>query len=313
MSGGGRVTLDALMDVCARASVGDLDARVTVVDAPEDDPLTVMGVALNVLLDDLAFRNAEREAALRQLRETNATLEARVAERTASLAAANRELEAFAYTVAHDLRAPLRVIHALAEITLEDHEAKLPAEARSNLDVMRTGARRMGDLIQTLLTFARTAQEPVQVSRGVDVTAIAREVAAGLAAESPGRHVETRIQEGMVADADPGLLRVALQNLLANAWKYTGRTPRPLVEVGTEGTAAAPVFFVRDNGVGFDPAKAERLFRPFERLHATGEFGGTGVGLATVARVVERHGGRVWGEGKPGEGATFRFTLAPAR
>ncbi len=242
------------------------------------------------------------------------TLERRVRERTAELEAANRELESFAYSVSHDLRAPLRAIDGFVRAVLEDHGARLPPEGQAHLERVRHAAQRMGRLIDDLLMLSRVTRREM-VRRPVDLSALAREVASELAEREPGRRMTVRIAPGMRAEGDPSLLRLLLENLLGNAWKYTRPCPDAVIEVGCEQGpgGGGMVYFVRDNGVGFDMRYAERLFAPFQRLHRDDEFEGTGVGLATVQRIVHRHGGRVWAEAEPGRGAIFRFTLAPDR
>jgi PAS domain S-box-containing protein len=243
-----------------------------------------------------------------RLRNFNMELERKVVERTAELDAANKELEAFTYSVSHDLRAPLRAIDGFSRMLAERHAAALGEEARDYLQRVRAAARRMSQLIEDLIAFSRIGRAALH-KRAVDLSALATLVAKELAAGAPERRVEWRLAQGLAAHADPGLARLVLENLLGNAWKYTGRTPRAVIEFGR---TAAGEFMVRDNGAGFDPAHAEGLFQPFRRLHAQEEFEGTGVGLATVKRIVERHGGQVRGAGAVGAGATFYFTLPDA-
>jgi PAS domain S-box-containing protein len=243
------------------------------------------------------------------LRRFNIELERKVTERTAELDAANRELEAFTYSVSHDLRAPLRAIDGFSRMLEDKHAAALGAEARDYLQRVRAAARRMGQLIEDLIAFSRIGRAALH-RRAVDLSALARLVAKELEAGAPERRVEWRIAEGLAAHADPGLARVVLENLLGNAWKYSAKATRAVIEFGR---TAGGEFLVRDNGAGFDPAHSEGLFQPFRRLHAAEEFEGTGIGLATVKRIVERHGGGVRGDGAVGAGATFYFTLpAPA-
>jgi PAS domain S-box-containing protein len=240
-----------------------------------------------------------------RLRRFNVELEQKVIERTAALDAANKELEAFTYSVSHDLRAPLRAIEGFSRLLEEKHAAALADEARGQLQRVRAAARRMGQLIEDLIALSRIGRSELK-KRAVDLTALAKLVARELEAGAPERRIEWRITEGLSAYADPGLARVVLENLLGNAFKYTGKTPQPLIEFGK---TAAGEFMVRDNGAGFDPDRSEGLFQAFRRLHAVEEFEGTGIGLATVRRVVERHGGAVRGEGAVGAGAAFYFTL----
>ena len=243
------------------------------------------------------------------LQRLNEELESRVSQRTAELAQANRELEAFAYSVSHDLRTPLRSIHGFATVLEEEESARMSDAGQRHLRRIQDGARRMGQLITDLLSLAhlgRAAMEQVQV----DLSELALQLAADLQRSDPEREVDWDIQEGLVAMADPGLMRAVLQNLLGNAWKYTGQTARPRIRFTREQQGGGLVTFcVRDNGAGFDMAYAAQLFQPFKRLHAHHEFEGSGVGLATVVRVIRRHGGQVRGEGVVGQGAAFFFSL----
>ena len=247
----------------------------------------------------------QAEAAMRQVYEE---LENRVVERTHQLAEANKELEAFSYSVSHDLRAPLRSIEGFARILSMDYAGKLLDDRA--LDLMRrmtASVTRMGQLIEDLLKLSqvsRTALHP-QV---VDLTAMAAAILEDLSTRDPQRAVDIQLEPGLSATADPGLLRAVLENLLGNAWKFTGKTGAPQISVGCL-RGAGEAFFVRDNGAGFDMEFADQLFAPFQRLHAATEFEGTGVGLATVQRIIHRHGGRIWAESSPGAGATFLFTI----
>jgi hypothetical protein len=251
---------------------------------------------------------AEQRAAA-EVQRLNETLEEQVRSRTAELEAANAELEAFSYSVSHDLRAPLRAIAGFSEILHTEHAATLPPDALALLERTETAAKRMGQLIENLLGLARVSRQHMHKAQ-VDLSALAAEIAAELAEASPARKVEVRIAPGLSARADPELIRVALQNLLANAWKYTAKSAQARVEFGAEVSGDERVFYVRDNGTGFDMQYAEQLFRPFQRLHSDQEYEGTGIGLATVDRIIRRHGGRVWAEAAPDRGATFRFTLS---
>lgn len=243
----------------------------------------------------------------RHLRQLNEALEQKVAARTADLDAANRELEAFSYSVSHDLRAPLRQIDGF--LRLLSRELPQPGEKAAHyLGTITSAAQRMSQLIEDLLAFSRIGRAELK-KRDVDLSALARLVAKELVNDAPERRVEWRIAEGLTAHADAGLMRVVLENLLGNAWKYTRRKPQATIEFGRTATGE---FKVRDDGAGFDPKFAKTLFQPFRRLHAAQEFEGSGVGLATVRRIVERHGGSVRAEGTVEAGATFYFTLPPA-
>jgi PAS domain S-box-containing protein len=222
---------------------------------------------------------------------------------------ASREFEAFSYSVAHDLRAPLRAIDGFSLALLEDYADKLDDEGRRYLTRVRDSAQFMAQLIESLLALARITQGDIQRAP-VDLSGIARAAAERLRAARPERNVELVIEDGMTCVGDGRLLGVLLENLLGNAWKFTGKREQAHVEVGSRREGEELVFFVRDDGAGFDMAFAKKLFGVFQRLHAVTEFEGIGIGLATVQRIVRRHGGRVWAEGKVGEGATFHFTLS---
>ena len=263
-------------------------------------PVRSLGTVLDI---------TEVRAAQLALNQLNEELETRVAERTRELEQANRELEAFAYSVSHDLRTPLRSIHGFACVLEEDEVDRLSDAGRRHLRRIQDGSRRMGQLITDMLSLthlkrARLHQEPVNLSE------LARSIKEDLQRSEPSRTVEWQIEDGLQAMADPGLMTVVLQNLLGNAWKYTGQTPQAKVSFTREGSAGGlTTFCVRDNGAGFDMAYAAQLFQPFRRLHAHHEFEGSGVGLASVRRVIRRHGGEVRGEGAVGLGAAFHFSL----
>lgn len=223
--------------------------------------------------------------------------------------AANRELESFSYSVAHDLRAPLRGIDGFSQALLEDYGSVLDDEGQKYLRLVRESAQRMALLIDDLLALSRVTRVELTNDR-VDLSALASRILAGLARHHPERTVELAIEDGLVAVGDPRLLELALENLLGNAWKFTSRAADARITFGRRtGDDGVTVYFVRDNGAGFDMKYAGKLFGVFQRLHSAAEFDGNGVGLATVRRIVNRHGGRIWGDGRVGEGATFSFTL----
>jgi len=250
----------------------------------------------------------ERRRAEEEIRRLNGELEERVRRRTAQLAASNKELEAFAYSVSHDLRAPLRGIDGWSLALLEDYGEQLNEEARGYLIRVRTETQRMGHLIDDLLQLSRLTRSEMK-SEPVDLTGLAREVAERLRVLNPDRDVDFAIQSGLTVIGDRSLLEVALTNLLSNSVKFTAKRERARVEFGQTGDGSAGTFYVRDNGVGFNMEYAKMLFGAFQRLHKASEFPGNGIGLATVQRVIRRHGGKVWAEAKPDEGATFYFAL----
>jgi len=224
---------------------------------------------------------------------------------------ANKELEAFSYSVSHDLRAPLRSIDGFSQALLEDYADKVDAEGKDHLHRIRGAAQRMADLIEALLALSRVTRSEVHRAP-LDLSALAGAIAAELQQREPGRQAEWVIQGGLATEGDARLLRAVLENLLGNAWKFTAARAPARIEFGVwAGSDGRPTYFVRDNGAGFDMAYEDKLFGAFQRLHTQAEYAGTGIGLATVQRIIHRHGGRVWAEGAPGKGATFYFTLGP--
>ncbi len=239
----------------------------------------------------------EQKRAERQLARTRDAAEA-----------ASRELEAFSYSVAHDLRAPLRGMSGFSRILLDDYGEKLDAQGRDFLLEIQANAQKMGSLIDALLGLSRVSRSEFRPAR-VNLSALVRAAAAELRSAEPARPLDLVIQEGVWVTADPALSRVLLDNLIGNAWKFTSRTARARIEFGASGGNGSRELFLRDNGAGFEMSHAAKLFAPFQRLHTQAEFPGTGIGLATVQRIVHRHGGRIRAEGKVGEGAAFYFTL----
>ena len=250
----------------------------------------------------------DRRRAEDEVRRLNVELEGRVRERTKKLEEANGELEAFSYSVSHDLRAPLRAMDGFSQRLVADYGPKLDEQALSYLSRIRAGAVRMGQLIEDLLSLSRITRLEL-VRREVDLSALVHAVLAELQQRDPERKVQVSVWDGVHVEADLRLARVALENLLGNAWKFTSKNPEAHIEFGMMQEGERKVLFVRDNGAGFDMAYADKLFGPFQRLHGIHEFPGTGVGLAIVQRIVIRHGGRIWCQAKPDLGATFFFTL----
>ncbi|MBI2925516.1 MAG: MEDS domain-containing protein [Verrucomicrobia bacterium] len=285
---------------------GVLGAHTTRLRRFSEDDVHFLQAVANVLAE--AVRRQQAEEALRQLNEE---LERRVTERTAQLEAANKELEAFSYSVSHDLRGPLRLIDGVAQLVMEDHAPQLPAECQLQLQGLRTSTRRMGDLIDALLTFSRLSRQPLN-KQTVACTSLVRECLEELRTEREGRQVEIRVGELPDCQADPALLRQVVLNLLSNALKYTRPRAAAVIEIGCQQIGDERAYFVRDNGVGFNMKQAHRLFRVFQRLHRAEEHEGTGVGLAIVQRIIHRHGGRVWAEAAVDQGATFYFTVEGA-
>jgi len=224
----------------------------------------------------------------------------------------NIELEAFSYSVSHDLRAPLRSIDGFSKLLLDDYAGKIDAKGQEYLQLVRASAQRMGELIDDLLLLSRVGRTDLSRDQ-IDLSEIARGVSEELNKKDPDRHVKWCIEDQLLVEADNGLMRVAFDNLLGNAWKFTAKVSAPRIEVGTNRQEGVGAFFVRDNGAGFDMEYAEKLFSPFQRLHTESEFSGTGIGLATVHRIIDRHGGRIWAESAVDHGATFYFTIPPAR
>ncbi|RII26437.1 MAG: hypothetical protein CXR31_11535 [Geobacter sp.] len=260
------------------------------------------------LVQSFKLLTEQRRLAAEEIQILNMELEQRVKDRTSQLEAANEELDAFAYSVSHDLRAPLRGIDGFSLALLEDYEDKLDAQGKDYLHRIRNACVRMGRLIDDLLGLSRITRGEMHLE-AVNLSDMVRNIAEELQRSEEIRGVEFQISPTVVADADPVLIRTVLENLVGNAWKFTRRTDRPRIEFGVTGDIGSMVYFVRDNGAGFNMEYVDRLFSAFQRLHKSDEFEGTGIGLASVQRIIHRHGGRIWAEGAEGEGATFYFTL----
>lgn len=257
------------------------------------------------LLEDFAMEREKTEAANRELMVALDSL--RLAKEAVD--AANRELEAFAYSVSHDLRAPLRSIGGFSHVLLEDCAAQLSNQGKDSLQRIVSNVEKMGQLIDDLLKLSRVTRVEMQRGR-VDLSRMARKIFEELRKSRPDRRVAFVVADGLIASGDDRLLNVVLGNLIDNAWKFTSRRERATIEVGAFERAGGTVFFVKDNGTGFDMAYAGKLFQPFQRLHPMREFPGTGIGLATVKRIIERHGGRVWVKAEAGKGTTVYFVLS---
>lgn len=260
--------------------------------------------AVNAALerDIVARRQAEGEVI-----RLNAVLEQRVRQRTAELEAANGELAAFSYSVSHDLRAPLRRIDGFGQMLIEGYGDRIDERGHHYLERIRAGTQEMADMIDSFLKLSRATRGELAIET-LDMTGMARDVVSRLREKDPRRNITVTIQTGVELDGDRRLIGVVLTNLLDNAWKYTRKTETPVVEFGCGESDGRRIYYVRDNGAGFDMALADRLFTPFNRLHKSEDFEGTGIGLATVQRILARHGGTIWAEAAPGEGATFKFT-----
>jgi signal transduction histidine kinase len=305
----------ALSRAATTAAEGKLDDEV-----PVSGPMEIARVAEE--FNHLIAVRLEKENEIKKL---NAGLEKRVHDRTAELEktnsaltarskeleAANKELEAFCYSVSHDLRAPVRTIGGFTKVLIEGYAHQLDQSGREYLDRTGRAVERMIGLIDDLLELSRVSRSKL-VCTDVDLSALAASVSGELRASAPNRPITFNLQSGLVAHGDEGLLRVLIENLLGNSWKFTRKHEAPRIEFGKEQSRGATVFYVRDNGAGFDMKYANKLFGAFERLHTPGEYEGHGIGLATVQRIVHRHGGHAWGEGRPGQGAVFYFTLPSA-
>lgn len=260
-------------------------------------------------LREAADRQARRNADAEIIR-LNAELERRVVERTAMLEFTVKELEAFSYSISHDLRAPLRSIRGFSKLLLKKHRHQLDEQGVDYLQRIEAASGRMSQLIEDLLKLSHVSRGDFNFAP-VDLSASARAIATELQATNPERCVEWVIAEGVTAHGDARLLRLVLENLLHNAWKFTSRHARARIEFGARSSSEQPVYFVRDDGAGFDPARLDQLFLPFSRLHSERAFEGSGIGLALVKRIIQRHGGRIWAEGAIEKGAAFYFELPP--
>jgi signal transduction histidine kinase len=282
--------------------------RPRAVEMPEE--LLIMREYNEALVRKLEERNGKLERAREEIMRVNEGLERRVAERTAELMTANQEMEAFSHSIAHDLRSPLMAIDGFSNILLTECEGRLPQLAMEHLHYICKATRRMNELTSDLLRLARASRAEIKRQK-VDLSMLAKGIFQDLREANPERNVSAVVTEGLTVSADVPLLRIALENLLSNAWKFTGKTASPEIEVGRTGDFPERTYFVKDNGAGFDMGSAAKLFGAFERLHSAAEFPGTGIGLTTVQRIIRRHGGQIRAESAAGRGATFYFDLGP--
>jgi signal transduction histidine kinase len=289
----------------ARLVSRDRNYSIRAAPTAEHDELAILIDAFNDMLRQIQ----ERDSALQKAHDE---LEQRVADRTRELVSANRELEAFSYSVSHDLRGPIDAVNGFTYVLQKQHGSKLDAGGQELIEHIRSAGKRMTELIEDLLNLSRVTTSVIH-DDVVDLSATVHSIAESLRRNEPQRKVEFMIAEGLKARGDSRLLRIVLENLLRNSWKYTSRHPQACIEFGAFRREGRVLYFVRDDGAGFNPQNADRLFKPFQRLHGNKEFPGNGIGLATVQRIIIRHGGEVWAEAAVEKGATFFFTLEPSR
>lgn len=274
-----------------------------------DDEIETLSTLTASVMTEIELRSEIRykKAALEEV----ATLNGQLSERTRSLETARKDLEAFTYSISHDLRSPLSTVLTFSHFLREEGSAAMNPECLDYLNRISNGAERIQRILEGLTTLGGMAQAKMRIEE-VDLSAIAENILGAVQTSAPERKVTIHIEPGLKAQADRHLMQVGLENLLCNAWKFTSKTAKARIEVGAMMHGGEQVYFVRDNGAGFKEAETSKLFMPFERMHSQQEFAGTGLGLATVKRIIERHQGRIWAESEPGQGATFYFTLEPA-
>lgn len=296
----------ALQDATHKIASGNLDVRVS--DYVKGGELGELGQAFDRMSETLIVDNERRKRAEDSLNRLNEELESRVKERTEELVFLNKELQAFSYSVSHDLRAPLVRLSGFVDILLDECRGKLTDQELHYLERIRSSGEKMRDLIDALLALSRVTSKELNFDR-VNLAELATEIVAGVREQATGREIDFISPGSLIVQGDPALLKLALENLIGNAVKYSARKERTAIELGCFEDKGKTVYFVKDNGAGFDPAYSSELFAPFRRLHREEEFTGIGIGLATVQRIVRRHGGNIWADGSEGEGATFYFTL----
>lgn len=301
--------LEQLAQAAAQMAQGNLDVRTRLAGG---DEVTAVGRAFDVMAENLSADRAALKLAIEELARHRERLEEMVAARTAQLEAATNELEAVSYSASHDLRTPLRAIHGFSHVLLEECGAQITGDCADYLVRIQKASIKMGQIIDDMLQLSRITRADMHPA-SVDLCVLARQVADGLQQRETERQVEVRIPTTCPVQGDARLLTIALENLLGNAWKFTRFQPQPHIEFGQQSLQGETVYYVRDNGEGFNMAYVEKLFKAFQRLHSEQQFEGTGVGLSIVHRVIRRHGGRVWAEAVEGKGATFYFTLGASK